>query len=80
MHAKNVSSRAKIYLIYLERFERSYQLLQNRNKKVLDALINNRNPLIQGTVIVIPDSGIDIIKELGLIQSEADYKAQQLLQ
>lgn len=78
--AKSLASRAKIYMIYLERFEKSYHALQNKNKKILDAIINNRNGIIQKSVVVIPDTGTDIVKELGLIQSEADYKAQQALQ
>ena len=78
--AKNTDSRAKIYMIYLERFEKSYTALQNKNKKVLDTIINNRDGIIARSVVVIPDTGSDIVKELGLIQSEADYKAKQLLQ
>lgn len=80
VRAKNTSSRVRIYAIYLDRFERSYQALQAKNTKILDALTNNRTPLLQGATVVIPDSGSDIIKELGLIQSEAEYKASQLLE
>lgn len=76
---KNLESRARIYLIYLDRFEKSYRALQNKNKKVLDAIINNREAIINKSIVVIPSTGTDIIKELGLIQSEADYKAQKAL-
>lgn len=62
--AKNTDSRAKIYMIYLERFERSYRALQNKNKKVLDAVLNNREAIIRQNIVVIPDTGTDIIKEL----------------
>lgn len=79
LDAKNLDSRAKIYGIYLERFEKSYLALQAKNKKILDAIINNREGIIKQSVVVIPDTGADIIKELGLIQSEADYKAQKAL-
>ncbi len=78
--AKNINSRIKIYAIYLDRFEKSYIALQNKNKKILDAIINNRDGIIKQSVVVIPDTGTDIIKELGLIQSEADYKAKQALE
>ena len=42
--------------------------------------MNNREGIIRKSMVVIPDTGTDIIKELGLIQSEADYKAKQALQ
>jgi hypothetical protein len=80
LDAKNLDSRMKIYAIYLDRFEKSYLALQNKNRKILDALMNNREGIIRKSMVVIPDTGTDIIKELGLIQSEADYKAKQALQ
>lgn len=80
LDAKNLDSRMKIYAIYLDRFEKSYLALQNKNRKILDALMNNREGIIRKSMVVIPDTGTDIIKELGLIQLEADYKAKQALQ
>lgn len=80
LQAKNLNTRVKIYNVYLERFEKSYQALQAKNIKVLDAITNNRRALIEKNIVVIPDTGSDIIKELGLIQSEADYKAQKVLE
>ena len=80
LDAKNLDSRMKIYAIYLDRFEKSYLALQNKNRKILEALMNNREGIIRKSMVVIPDTGTDIIKELGLIQSEADYKAKQALQ
>lgn len=80
LYAKNTDSRAKIYMIYLERFEKSYMTLQNKNKKILDAIINNRDGIIKKSVVIIPDTGTDIIKELWLIRSEADHKAQKALE
>lgn len=76
---KTADTRARIYLIYLERFRDSYTKLQARNKVILTALVENRANLIQKNIVVIPSSGSDIIKELGLIQSEAEYKAAQSL-
>lgn len=76
LEAKNTSYRVKIYNIYLDRFDKSYQALQTKNRKILDAIINNRDGIIKKSVVVIPDTGTDIIKELGLIQSEAEYKAK----
>lgn len=80
LSAKNVDARARIYMIYLDRFEKSYTALQNKNKKVLDAIVNNRDGIIKQNVVVIPDTGSDIVKELWLIQSEADYKAKKALE
>lgn len=80
LHAKNLESRARIYMIYLDRFEKSYLALQNKNRKVLDAIINNREAIIKKSLIVIPDTGTDIIKELGLIETEAENKAKKALE
>ena len=80
LQAKNLHTRAKIYMIYLERFEKSYNALQTKNKKILDTLTINRDMFIKNSIVVIPETGSDIVKELGLIQSEADYKAQKALE
>ena len=77
--AKNSDTHARIYLIYLERFRDSYLKLQSENKELIVALIENRDALIKRTVIIIPSSGADILKELGIIQSEAQYKAEKEL-
>ncbi len=75
--AKNSDVHARIYLIYLERFRESYLKLQAKNKKILTTLTENRDPLIKRSVIVIPSAWSDILKELGVIQSEAEYKAKK---
>jgi hypothetical protein len=72
--AKNEENRARVYLAYIERFQRGYGILQGQNKKILDTLINNRAALIQKTIVVIPDSGSELLKKLNLVISEADYK------
>ena len=75
--AKNDESRARVYFAYVERFQRWYTILQTHNKKILDTLINNREAIIKNTVVVIPDSGTELLKKLNLITTEADYKASQ---
>lgn len=80
LKAKNLNNQAKIYMIYLERFEKSYNVLQNKNLKIIDILTQNRDALIKNATVVIPQSGTDIVKELWLIQSESDYKAQKALE
>ena len=72
--AKNQENRARVYLTYLERFQKGYGILQGQNRKVLDTLINNREALIKRSIVVIPDSGSDLLKQLGLITTEALYK------
>ena len=72
--AKNEENRARVYLAYIERFQRGYGILQGQNKKILDTIINNRAALINKTAIVIPDSGSDLLKKMNLIITEADYK------
>jgi hypothetical protein len=75
VRAKTEESRARAYLAYVERFQRGYAILQAHNKKILDTLINNRNAIIKKTVVVIPDSGSELVKKLNLVTTEADYKA-----
>ena len=77
---KEKESRARVYLVYLERFQRAYGILQWQNKMVLDTLINNREALIKRSVVVIPDSGTNFLKQMGLIQSEAELKATKTLE
>lgn len=72
--AKNEENRARVYLAYIERFQRWYGILQGQNKKILDTIINNREALIQKTIVVIPDSGSDLLKKMNLIITESDFK------
>ena len=74
MKAKNQENRARVYLTYLERFQKGYGILQGQNRKVLDTLINNREALIKRSIVVIPDSGSELLKQLGLVTTEALYK------
>ena len=74
VRAKNDENKSRVYLAYLERFQKGYGILQGQNKKVLDTLINNREALIKRSFVVIPDSGSDLLKKLNLIQTESAYK------
>ena len=78
--ARNKDIRARIYLIYLEKYKKSYTALQAKNLQLIDVLINNREALVKRTTVVIPNSGTDLIKTLKLIQSEADANAQKTLE
>jgi hypothetical protein len=78
--AKNNDTRARVYLVYLEKYKKSYVALQAKNLKLIDILTSNREALIKRTTVVIPNSGSDVIKTLKLIQTEAEANAQKTLQ
>lgn len=78
--AKNKDTRARVYMIYLEKFKKSYTTLQTKNLKLIDTLVNNRDALIKRSTIVIPDSGSELIKTLKLIQTEKEANAEKTLQ
>ena len=80
MTAKNIDTRARVYLIYLEGFQKSYTALQIRNLQLITALENNRDALIKRSTVVIPDSGTDIIRTLKLIQTEAEASVAKTIQ
>lgn len=56
VQAKNDENRARVYLTYVERFQRGYTILQAQNRKILDTLINNRDAIIKQVVVILPDS------------------------
>ncbi len=68
---------ARTYLVFLSRFIVTYGTLNEYNKVLLDALINNKTALVKRATVVLPDSGTDILSQLELIQTEAEYKANQ---
>lgn len=74
VRAKNDENTSRVYLAYLERFQKGYGILQAQNKKLLDTLINNREALIKRSFVVIPDTGSDLLKKLNLLQTEEVYK------
>jgi hypothetical protein len=69
--AKNHDTRARVYLIYLARFQKSYQL---------DTLTQNSDALIKRSTVVIPNSGSELIKSLKLIQTEAEASTAKMSQ
>ena len=65
---------SKTYIIYINHFLERYNFLNNYNKRLLDTLITNKDALIKNTYIVLPDSGIWLLKEFDLIKNEAEIK------
>jgi hypothetical protein len=72
--AKEEEALARVYITYTERFTRGYAILQAENRKILDTLINNRDAIIKNVVVVVPDSGSDLLNRLNLVKTEAEYK------
>lgn len=78
--SKNKDTRARVYMIYLEKFKKIYTSLQTKNLKLIDTLVNNKDALVKRTTIVIPNSGSELIKTLKLIQTETEANAEKTLQ
>ncbi len=74
--ARTADTRARIYLAYLGKFQKSYIALQIQNKKLLNVLRDNREALIKRSSVVIPSTGTDILRSLKLIETEAEYNTR----
>lgn len=79
LQIKNINTRAKIYMIYLDRFEKSYTTLQNKNQILQNVLEQNKKPITEEIQVVIPSVWAEIVRELGLIEAESDRQAKELL-
>lgn len=78
--SRNTDTRAQVYLVYLEKFKKSYTALQIKNLKLIDTLVNNKDALIKRSTVVIPNSGSDLIKTLKLIQTESEFNTDKTQQ
>ncbi len=78
--AKSQDNRARIYMVYLEQFRKSYTLLQTKNKTILDTLTTNRDALIKRATIVVPKSWSTLLHDLGVIETQAEYEAKKTLE
>lgn len=74
---KQKNTYAQTYLVFLGKFISTYQILNAYNKTLLDTLINNKEALVKNVTIVLPDSGTNLMKQLNLIKTEAEWKARQ---
>jgi hypothetical protein len=72
---KDKNTYAKTYLVFIEKFITSYDILNQYNKILLDTLINNHEALIKNVTIVIPDSGTNLMKKFNLVKTEAEFKS-----
>lgn len=78
--AKDQDTRARVYMIYLDNFRKSYIALQAKNLKLLDTLTNNRDALVKRATVIIPNSGSELLRTLKLIQSESEISTNTSLQ
>lgn len=74
---KQKNTYARTYLVFIGKFISTYQILNNYNKVFLDTLINNKQALIKNVTVVLPDSGTNLMKQLNLVKTEAEWKAIQ---
>ncbi len=74
---KQKNTYARTYLVFIGKFISTYQILNNYNKVFLDTLINNKQALIKNVTVVLPDSGTNLMKQLNLVKTEAEWKAVQ---
>ena len=75
LKAKWDYNHAKIHIVFINQYIKQYNYLNNYNKKVLDALINNKDAIVKNSYVVVPDTGLEILKQMDLVMSEKDYKA-----
>lgn len=64
-------------IVFINQFIKQYSFLNNYNKLLLDTLINNKEPLINGTSVVIPNSWDELLEPLNLLIKESVYKTQK---
>lgn len=77
LRLKALWTEARTSIIYHNKFINQYNYLNNYNKQVLDTLINNRDIISKDSYLVFPDTGNGILKDLNLIFTEEEYKAQK---
>ncbi|MDD3646297.1 MAG: hypothetical protein PHH06_02715 [Candidatus Gracilibacteria bacterium] len=77
LEQKNKYNYARTYVIYINQFLKEYALLNDYNKKLLDTLINNKTAIIKEAYVVIPDTGVSLLKEFDLLYDENEYKSQK---
>lgn len=74
---KQKNTYARTYIVFLGKFISTYQVMNAYNKTLLDTLINNKEALIKNVTVVLPDSGTNLMKQLNLIKTEAEWKTRE---
>lgn len=71
---KAQNTNAYTYVVFINRFINSYNILNSYNSKLLDTLINNKDIIIKDSQIVLPSTGNDMLRDLNLIVTEDEWK------
>lgn len=74
---KQKNTYARTYLVFIGKFISTYQVMNTYNKTLLDTLINNKEALVKNVTVVLPDSGTNLMKQLNLVKTEAEWKARE---
>ncbi len=74
---KQKNTYANTYLVFIGKFITTYKTMNAYNKILLDTIINNKEALIKSSTVVLPDSGTNLMKQLNLVKTEAEWKARQ---
>ena len=64
---RNKSDYARVYIVYINQFLSDYTILSNYTKSLIDTLSNNRDAIIKNSYVVIPDSGVEFLREFDLL-------------
>ena len=65
---------ARTYIIFINKFIKQYAFLNDYNKDLIDALINNRDAIVKDSYVVIPNSWAELLKKLDLLYEEDEFK------
>ncbi|MDD2486819.1 MAG: hypothetical protein PHS92_00405 [Candidatus Gracilibacteria bacterium] len=77
---KDSNTYSNTYLIFISKFIASYTILNNYNKVLLDTIINNKEALVKDVTVVLPDSSTALMKQLKLLNTEAEFKSRAVPQ
>jgi len=76
LRAKWEYNYARTHLIFINQYIKQYEYLNNYNKSVMDALINNKDIISKNSYVVIPDTWTQVLKKMKLIIPEKEFKAE----
>lgn len=67
----------KANIIFLWEFLRRYNILNNYNEMLINTLRDNRDIISKNSYIVIPKSGVGLLKDFNLIFSQEEYEIKK---
>lgn len=70
LEARADNNYAKTHIIFTNQYLKQYESLNNSNSKLLNVLINNKEALIRNSKVVIPKTGVEVLRKLNLIIDE----------